>query len=71
MGQSTTLAWRIVLSHPDGVKSGWRVKFWRRAEENQAARGKAGPNWDAVAQADAGNLAWLRRMVADAGWPWR
>jgi hypothetical protein len=47
----------------------------RRAEADQAVRRQdpadASLGWQAVAAVDADNLPWLRRLVAERGWPGR
>jgi hypothetical protein len=46
-----------------------RAELLRRVEKDQVAR-KA-HDWDAMREADAENLPWLKRLVAERGWPGR
>lgn len=48
-----------------------RADLPRRAEEDQAARRALETDWELVTSVDAGNLAWLKNMVAEVGWPGR
>jgi hypothetical protein len=48
-----------------------RSELLRRAQRDQAARGKCETGWEAVVAVDAENLAWLRHVVAEIGWPGR
>ncbi|HLQ57424.1 MAG TPA: zinc ribbon domain-containing protein [Streptosporangiaceae bacterium] len=53
------------------MKPDLRFELLRRAERDQAARGKGEPDWESVVAVDAENLAWLMRVVAEVGWPGR
>lgn len=55
----------------DGVRSDLRAELLRRVERLQAAHPKTGCGWEAVSEVDADNLAWLRSVVAETGWPGR
>ena len=46
-----------------------RAELRRRADVDQAARNALDP--DAMEQADAENLPWLKQVIADHGWPGR
>jgi hypothetical protein len=46
-----------------------RAELLRRAEVDQTARGESRDDWDRVVAVDAVNLAWLRDVVAQVGWP--
>ena len=48
-----------------------RAELMRRAEQDQMARAEPEPGWDTVASVDADNLAWLKGVVAEFGWPGR
>lgn len=48
-----------------------RAELLHRAEQDQAARGVSDPDWETVASVDSGNLAWLKNVVAEVGWPGR
>lgn len=49
-----------------------RAELLRRAERDQAARRREGTEAiEAVARVDAENLSWLKRVVAETGWPGR
>jgi hypothetical protein len=48
-----------------------RAELLRRAEQDQAARGESGADWELVASVDADNLAWLKNVVTEMGWPGR
>src|SRR5215469_7157476 len=48
-----------------------RAELLRRAEQDQAARGEPQADWELVASVDADNVAWLRDVVAEVGWPGR
>jgi Family of unknown function (DUF6624) len=46
-----------------------RAELLHRAEQDQAARGSREADWETVAMIDSGNLAWLKDVVAEVGWP--
>jgi ribosomal protein S27E len=48
-----------------------RAELLRRAEQDQTARREPELDWELAISVDAGNLAWLRNVVADVGWPGR
>ena len=48
-----------------------RVELLRRAERDQAARSEPEADWELVTSVDAENLAWLKNVVAEVGWPGR
>jgi hypothetical protein len=48
-----------------------RAELLRRAEQDQAARGEAEADWELVGSVDADNVAWLKDVVAEVGWPGR
>jgi LSD1 subclass zinc finger protein len=53
------------------MKPELRSELLRRAEKDQAARGGPEPDTETMASVDAENLAWLRDLVAEVGWPGR
>lgn len=57
--------------HAHGMRLGLRAELLHRAQQDQAARGIAEPEWEMVASVDAENLAWLKEVIADVGWPGR
>jgi hypothetical protein len=51
---------------------GLRAELLRRAERDQAARQRGGTEAiETVARVDAENLPWLKKVVAEIGWPGR
>jgi len=46
-----------------------RAELLRRTERDQAARAGRDPDPRTMASVDADNLAWLRTVVAEIGWP--
>ena len=46
-----------------------RAELLRRVDREQAAR--RANDWAAAAAADAGNLPWLKQVIAEHGWPGR
>jgi hypothetical protein len=48
-----------------------RAELLRRAEQDQAARRPRETDWESVRSVDADNLAWLKKVVAEVGWPCR
>ena len=56
-------------AHPDGMKPDLRAELLRRAERDQAARQTK--DADTFEQVDADNLPWLKKVVAEVGWPGR
>ncbi len=46
-----------------------QAELLRRAEQDQAARSEPEADWELVTSVDADNLAWLKNVVAEAGWP--
>ena len=44
-----------------------RAELLRRVEKDQAAR--QARDWDAIRSIDAENLLWLKRVIAEHGWP--
>ena len=57
--------------HAREMRPDLRAELLRRAERDQAARGLPEPDWETIAPVDADNLAWLREVVAQVGWPGR
>jgi hypothetical protein len=55
--------------HAREVTLDLRAELLHRAERDQAARGMPEPEWETVASVDADNLAWLKEVVAEVGWP--
>jgi hypothetical protein len=55
--------------HARDVKPDLRHELLRRAERDQAARSTPEPDWEVVASVDADNLAWLKEVVPEVGWP--
>ena len=55
----------------DDMTAELRAELLRRAEQDQAARRDTEPNGESVASVDAGNLLWLKKVVAEIGWPGR
>jgi hypothetical protein len=53
------------------MKPELRSELLRRAGNDQAARGELEPGAETLASVDAENLAWLRGLVAEVGWPGR
>lgn len=60
----------------DGMDSELRAELLRRAEQDQAARlgvigqrGDCEMNCETVFSVDADNVAWLKNVVAEVGWP--
>jgi hypothetical protein len=50
-----------------GTDAALRAELLRRVEKDQAARGAY--DSDAMREADAENLPWLKQVVAERGWP--
>jgi len=48
-----------------------RAELLLRAEQDQAARGEPEADWELMISVDADNLAWLKNVIAGAGWPGR
>jgi hypothetical protein len=48
-----------------------RAGLARSAGQDQVARAGPRPDWETVASVDAGNLSWLKNVVAKSGWPGR
>lgn len=48
-----------------------RAELLRRAEQDQAARREPEPDLELLNSVDADNLAWLKDVVAEIGWPGR
>lgn len=48
-----------------------RADLLRRAEQDQAARREPEAGWELVTSVDDDNLAWLKNVVAEVGWPGR
>lgn len=74
MGVHGTLARHRAGPHPDGMTQNLRAELLHRAERDQAARlrlkeGTEAP--EAMAEVDAENLPWLKKVVAEIGWPGR
>ena len=57
--------------HARGMRPDLRAELLDRADRDQAARGMPEPEWETVASVDAGNLVWLKEVVAEVGWPGR
>lgn len=57
--------------HARDVRLDLRAELLHRAERDQAARGLPEPEWETVASVDADNLAWLKGVIAEVGWPGR
>jgi hypothetical protein len=51
------------------VRSDLRVELLHRCKKDQAVRSISEPDWEIVATVDADNLAWLKEVVAEVGWP--
>lgn len=51
------------------MRLGLRAELLRRTEQDQEARCAPEPDWEVVATVDADNVAWLREVVAEVGWP--
>ena len=51
------------------MRSDLRVELLHRSEQDQALRCMPEPDWEIVATVDADNLAWLKEVVAEVGWP--
>jgi hypothetical protein len=62
---------RAELMRRAGQDQAARAELVRRAEQGQAGRAEPEPDWDTVAPVDADNLAWLKNIVAEVGWPGR
>jgi hypothetical protein len=54
--------------HARDMKPDLRAELLRRTERDQAARGMPEPDWETIPPIDAGNLAWLKEVVAEVGW---
>lgn len=54
-----------------GMRPELRAELLRRAEEDQATRREPEPDWELAASVDADNLAWLKNVVNEVGWPGR
>ena len=48
-----------------------RAELPHRADRDQAARACPEPEWETLTSVDADNLAWLKRVVTEVGWPGR
>ena len=55
--------------HAHDVNSDLRHELLCRAERDQAARSTPEPDWEVVNSVDADNLAWLKEVVSEVGWP--
>jgi hypothetical protein len=53
------------------MRADLRDELLRRAERDQTARAQAEHDWELVAAVDAENIAWLKDVIAEAGWPGR
>ena len=58
-----------VRRHALDVMLDLRAELLQRTKQDQAARSAPEPDWETVAAVDADNLAWLREVVAEVGWP--
>ena len=65
------LAARDSGPHSDDMRPDLRSELLRRAQRDRAARGRSETGWESVVAVDAENLAWLRHVVAEIGWPGR
>jgi Family of unknown function (DUF6624) len=55
--------------HAQEVRLDLRAELLHRAERDQDARGMPEPEWETVGSVDADNLAWLKDVIAEVGWP--
>jgi DNA-directed RNA polymerase subunit RPC12/RpoP len=53
------------------MKPELRSELLHRAEKDQAARGEQEPDAETLTLVDGENLAWLRDLIAEVGWPGR
>jgi DNA-directed RNA polymerase subunit RPC12/RpoP len=53
------------------MKPELRSELLRRAEKDQAARSEPEPDDETLTSVDGENLAWLRDLIAEVGWPGR
>ena len=55
--------------HAHDVRQDLRAELLHRSEQDHAVRCMPEPDWEIVATVDADNLAWLKEVVAEVGWP--
>jgi hypothetical protein len=55
--------------HAHDVRQDLRAELLHRSEQDQAVRCMPEPDWEIVATVGADNLAWLKEVLAEVGWP--
>jgi hypothetical protein len=53
------------------MKRDLREELLQRSEQDQAPRGTPEPDFETMVSVDADNLAWLKDVVTEVGWPGR